>query len=119
MKYDPELLLQLAELIEAKPDKDVLLIDQIQLPELSRDELVEHLRLLLEAHLILATIQYADGKVVQVRITGLTRKGLQFLMYARDIVWQEKFLREARIDAGSITREGFLVALASHFPNYL
>ena len=120
MNYDPDLLLQLAKLVEAKPSSDVLLIDQIQIPDIARDQLIEHLKLLVEAHFILATVQYAGDRAIEVRITSPTLKAQQFLAYVRDNERWRNFLREARSDAaGLVTREGFLLALANHFPNYL
>ena len=120
MNYDPGLLLRLAKLVEAKPSSDVLLIDQIQIPDTARGQIIDHLKLLVEAHFILATVQYAGDRAIEVRITSPTLKAQQFLVFARDNEWWKNFLRHARSDdAGLVTREGFLLALANYFPNYL
>ena len=115
MKYDPNLMLQLAKLIEAKPDRELLSVDQIKLPMFSRDQLCEHLVLLEEADLIVSSVQFADDKVHDILVSRLTLTGHKFLQKARDDVWWRKFIQKAESEIGFFTRQGMLVV----FTHYL
>lgn len=112
MNYDPSLMVQLAELAEGIPSKSFLSIDQIDIPSRSREEVCDHLKLLIEEGLMLGEVQEADNDIFEILITRLTLKGHQFLEVARDQTKWKKLLRSLKSGAAFATREGFKLALA-------
>lgn len=120
MKYDSALVLQLLQLVEASPPNSMLPLEKINLPDISRETLRDHLKLLLDEKILNGFYREADDQAhIDLAVTSLTLTGHQLLAIARDQTRWKKFIRLAQAGVGFVTKEGFKAALTETVKNLL
>lgn len=120
MQYDPDLLKKLLLIIEAQASpRDYLSIDQINLPNYSRDQIGDHLILLKEANCIVAAAQYADDQLFEFLISRPTLEGYKLIEAAKNDTLWKKLVNHSSRGLGFIVREGFILGLGALLQNAL
>jgi len=111
MERDLDLLRELLFKIEGLPAGEGIDIERLMLPGYEREKLGEHLLLLNEEGLIVASFQWADNRLFDAYISRLTGKGHEFVKAIQDNMGWNGIKKRTLAACQTVGKESLKVAI--------